>query len=69
MAARKNECHDCEIVFLKKGNAACPECGSDNFSPYAPLGREFENESGYDISDDLDEFELRDFYSRAKNNY
>lgn len=66
MAIRKSECHDCEFVFLKKGNKSCPECGSTNVGPYS-RSVEFESELDENYHDQLDEFELKDFHSRARN--
>lgn len=68
MAIRKSECHDCEIVFPKKGNPICPECGSSNVSPYSSSGADYEAETEYAYATSVDDLELRDFYARAKDN-
>jgi hypothetical protein len=55
-------------VFLRKGNATCPECGSTYHAPYSTPSAEFEtNYLEPEVDGALDKWELQDFHARAKN--
>lgn len=63
MAIRKSECLDCEIVFVKKGNRICPDCGSSNITAFVP---EYDEITEQNIGEQWDEAELRGFHKRAR---